>query len=853
MTGSPRTCPECGTVLERDGSGLCTACPLRLGLDEDPATAVQVGPTAGAPSDADTGGRPATIGPYVIERLLGEGGMGRVYLARQETPIRRAVAIKLIKSSVDSAETIMRFESERRSLELMDHDSIARVLDAGTMADGRPYFVMEYVDGVPITTYCDTHQLSAAERIRLLIRVCDAVQHAHMKGVIHRDLKPSNVLVTTSGREPFPKIIDFGIAKATGERMLDWSHFTEMGRLIGTPEYMSPEQADTSRRDVDTRTDVYSLGVILYELLVGRTPHDARSVRKAGLEEILRQIRETELPAPSLRLSTLGDDADAVAAGRATDPGRLARLVRGELDWITMRALEKDRERRYGSSRELADDLERFLSGQPVQARAPSRLYLASKFVRRHRISVAVAGAALFALIAFAVLMAWQAEVVARERDRARLEAETSERVTDLLVDLFHSSDPFGEEGPDVTARTLLDRGTERAGSALAGEPPVLGRVLAAMGRAYQGLGDLDAAAAALERALEIRSAEFGASSAEVADATVALAEIRFDEGRFDDAERLFQRTIGLRTELLGPRHPETLSARVRMARAWIDTGDYDRSRDELSELYAMFANELGESAPQTIESGILLAIALSHAGDVDAAGPLIDAVVERARLPTDRYDGHAVRTISRLAWVCIVLRRYDQAEDLIDRVIAHTAAFFGPDHPRALLLDRTLITIYAQKKDWTAVLTKSESFIARMNAALGEDHPEALFARVMHGAQLVDAGRVAESEATLREVLDLYDRAGLRNFGWLRGKTILANAIRRSGRFAEALDAHREIQASCEETLGATHTVCRANVLGMAVCLRELGREHEAEELEARAEALGGAHAINPNEDREE
>ncbi len=852
MTASPRSCEQCGRTLERDGGGLCTACMLQLGL-EDATTLAPTHPGADAPAAAETAGAPATIGPYVIERLLGEGGMGRVFLAHQEAPIRRTVAIKLIKSNLDSEETLKRFESERRSLELMNHDSIARVLDAGTTLDGRPYFVMEYVDGVPITAYCDEHQLPARERIELLVRVCDAVQHAHVKGVIHRDLKPSNVLVTPTGSGPVPKVIDFGIAKATGERMLEWSHYTEMGRLIGTPEYMSPEQADTSRRDVDTRTDVYSLGVLLYELLVGRTPHDARSVREAGLEEMLRLIRETELPAPSSRLSTLGDDAGAVAEVRATDPGRLARLVRGELDWITMRALEKDRDRRYGSSRELAEDLERFLAGLPVFARPPSRLYLAKKFVRRHRVGVGVAAAGLAALVAFSALMAWQAEVVARERDRARLEAETSERVTGLLVDLFRSSDPFSEQGPDITARTLLDRGIERAEGALAGEPPVLGRVLGAMGRAYQGLGDLRTAAATLERALEIRSAEFGASSAEVADAMVDLAEIRYDQSNFDDAERLYRRAIEIRTDTLGPRHPQTLESRVRMAVTWIDAANYDDARDELTELSAVFADEAGEDAPQTIEARALLAIALSHSGNADAAGPLIDAVVERARLPPDRYDARAVRTMSRLAWVCVVLRRYDQAEDLIDRVIAHTATFFGPDHPRTLIFDRTLIMIYAQKKDWSATLAKSESFVERMNAALGEDHPEALFARVMRGAQLVDAGRVAESEATLREVLDDYDRVGLRNFGWLRGKTILANAIRRSGRFAEALDAHREIQEPCEETLGPAHTICRANVLGMAECLRGLGREQEAEEMEARAEALGGARGINPGEDRDD
>ena len=375
-------CPECGRSLEGGSGELCPACLLRLGLETGGVELDEPEP-AGAAADR--------IGPYRIERLLGEGGMGRVYLARQKQPVRRQVALKLIKEGVDSQETLARFETERRSLELMDHPSIARVLDAGTTEQGRPFFVMEYVDGLPINRFCDQHQLTTEQRLRLVIQVCDAVQHAHIKGVIHRDLKPSNILVSEGEHGPLPKVIDFGIAKATGERMLEWTRHTEMGRLIGTPEYMSPEQADTSRRDVDTRTDVYALGVMLYELLVGRTPHDAKAIREAGLEEMLRRIREQELPAPSSRLSTLGDDATEVAVERSTDPGRLVRKIRGELDWITMRALEKDRERRYRSPIELSADLERHLNHEPVLAGPLTAAYRFRKFVLKHRIGVALA------------------------------------------------------------------------------------------------------------------------------------------------------------------------------------------------------------------------------------------------------------------------------------------------------------------------------------------------------------------------------------------------------------------------------------------------------------------------------
>ena len=328
---------------------------------------------------------PKQFGNYKILEVLGEGGMGIVYLAEQTKPIRRRVALKLVKLGMDTNQVIARFETERQALALLDHPNVAKVFDAGATEQGRPFFVMEHVAGVPITEYCDIHRLSTPERLELFMQVCNAVQHAHQKGIIHRDLKPSNVLVAVHGEESIPKVIDFGVAKATEQHLTERTVFTEQGQLIGTPEYMSPEQAEMTALDIDTRTDIYSLGVMLYQLIAGVLPFEPEELRRAGFAEIQRVIREQEPPKPSTRLSSLGDESGTVARKRRTDRASLAKQLRGDLDWITMTAMEKDRTRRYASATDFAADLRRHLNHEPVVASPPSTTYRMKKFVRRNR------------------------------------------------------------------------------------------------------------------------------------------------------------------------------------------------------------------------------------------------------------------------------------------------------------------------------------------------------------------------------------------------------------------------------------------------------------------------------------
>jgi serine/threonine protein kinase len=342
----------------------------------------------------------ATIGRYKLLERIGEGGFGVVYMAEQQQPVRRKVALKVIKPGTDTQQVIARFEAERQALALMDHENIAKVLDAGATDSGRPYFVMELVRGVPITEFCDANQLPPRERLELFVKVCRAVQHAHTKGVIHRDIKPTNVLVTLHEGAGVPKVIDFGVAKATGQQLTDKTLFTQFAQMVGTPLYMSPEQAEMTSVDVDTRSDVYSLGVLLYELLTGTTPLDHERLKQAAFDEVRRMIREDEPPRPSTRFSTMGDQALSVsAAHRNSDPKLLGRLVRGELDWIVMKALDKERARRYETATALARDVERYLHDEPVDACPPSAVYRFRKFARRQKTALAIATVLTLALL----------------------------------------------------------------------------------------------------------------------------------------------------------------------------------------------------------------------------------------------------------------------------------------------------------------------------------------------------------------------------------------------------------------------------------------------------------------------
>jgi serine/threonine protein kinase/tetratricopeptide (TPR) repeat protein len=505
--------------------------------------------------------RPGTvIGPYKLLQQIGEGGMGVVYMAEQETPVRRKVALKIIKPGMDSRQVVARFEAERQALAMMDHQNIARVLDVGTTGSGRPYFVMELVHGVPITQFCDDSQLTPRERLELFVPVCQAIQHAHQKGIIHRDIKPTNVLVTMYDDKPVPKVIDFGVAKAVEQRLTEKTLFTQFGTLVGTFEYMSPEQAEMNAFGVDTRSDLYSLGVLLYELLTGTTPLGRKRLREAALDELVRLIKQEEPPRPSVRLSSSGNLAK-IAAARKTEPARLSKLVKGEIDWIVMKCLEKDRTRRYETANGLARDVERYLHDEPVEACPPSASYRLRKYARKHRAAFATAAGFAALLLLGTAVSTWQAirattaETVARaesdakeqarqeeeqqrkaavaEKERADEEAEVAKAVSDFLAnDLLRKADWRAQNerreaaDPDVKVRVLLDRAAKDVEGKFPSRPRIEAAIRRAIGQAYEGLGLKDQALPQLKRATELFRRERGPDDPETWDTEKLLGSL---------------------------------------------------------------------------------------------------------------------------------------------------------------------------------------------------------------------------------------------------------------------------------------------------------------------------------------
>lgn len=520
-----------------------------------------------------------TINQYTLVSLLGEGGFGTVWLAEQHEPVRRQVALKIIKLGMDTRQVIARFEAERQALAVMDHPNIAKVFDAGSTDTGRPYFVMEYAEGVTFTRYCNEHKLSVRDRLRLFQKVCQAVQHAHQKGIIHRDIKPSNVLVTTVDGEPAPKVIDFGIAKATEARLTEHSMFTEQGQIIGTPAYMSPEQAGLTNEDIDTRSDVYSLGVLLYEAVTGETPFNTKTLLSAGMEEIRRIIREVDPPKPSTRLSSSNEELTSVAMDRDIEPRRLCTLLTGDIDLIVMKALEKDRSRRYQTATGFAEDIGRYLNNEPVIASPPSAGYRTSKFVKRNKMAVIAGGVILSALLFGTVgttvgfVRATQAEdralqaaaeadtargleaqqrLFADERaEEARIERDKAEQVAGFLTEMLQGVGAQVAQGADTTLlRGILDKTAKRVGDELSEQPEIEAEIRSHLGETFLQLRDFERADENLMRALDIFRSLAAGDYPEVARGLSNLGLLRNTQGRSEEAAALQRESLAMWSRL---------------------------------------------------------------------------------------------------------------------------------------------------------------------------------------------------------------------------------------------------------------------------------------------------------------
>lgn len=651
--------------------------------------------TSVSASSSDT---PFGFGPYRYLQRLGEGGMGEVWLAEQLRPVRRQVAIKVVKAGMDTAHVVARFEAERQALAVMDHPAIAKIFDGGSTPEGRPYFAMEYVRGEAITSYCDRHRLSIRDRMELFIQLCDGVQHAHQKGIIHRDLKPSNVLVSVADEQPVPRIIDFGIAKAIAQPLTDRPLFTGLGGFLGTPEYMSPEQAELTPIDVDTRSDVYSLGVLLYELLGGTLPFDSEALREASVDEIRRTIREKDPPRPSNRVTHGKLASMAAAEHRRTQPAKLVSLLRGDLDWITMRALEKDRTRRYQTVNALALDVRRHLNHEPVAAGPPSAVYRTRKFVRRHRAGVAAVATLVAVLAAFAVVTAAQAGRIARERDRANQEAATAKQVSDFLVGLFNVSDPSEARGESVTAREILDKGAREIEQTLREQPDVQARLQATMGAVYTSLGRYGAASPLLEKAVATRRRILGADHLETLSAVNQLANLYWYQDRFAEAEPLYLDVVQRRKRVLGQEHADTLKASFDLASLFGRQNRWNEAEQLQRETLAIQDRVLGRDHPDTLASRSNLAGYLrGQHRYADAVAISVEVFETRRRLLGDDHPSTLV-SMGNLAVNYDLLGDFDRAEPVYLETIDRERRVLGDAHRYTARTQENLAFMYLKQ-----------------------------------------------------------------------------------------------------------------------------------------------------------
>jgi tetratricopeptide (TPR) repeat protein len=730
---------------------------------------------------------PEVVDRYRLLQKLGEGGMGEVYEAEQREPVHRRVALKIIKWGMDTEQVVARFASERQALALMDHSCIARVFDGGSTDQGRPYFVMELVHGVPVTEYCDQQRLGPRARLQLFARVCQGVQHAHQKGVIHRDLKPSNILVTAGDDGPVPKIIDFGIAKATSQRLTERTVFTELGQWIGTPEYMSPEQAELTGLDIDTRTDVYSLGVLLYELLVGAKPFDAEALRSSGFDEMRRRIREQEPQRPSTRVSTLSEASTKAAAARDTDPATLRRALRGDLDWIVMKALEKDRNRRYGSPAELAADIERHLSDQPVVAGPPSAVYRVGKFVRRNRTAVIATSLILVAMVA-GLAMATVGMVRAR---RAEGLANTQ---VELLIGLFDTLDPGGESGGGASAAELLGEAETRIGEGLSAEPSVQARLQETIGRIYMNMGDHDQARRVLEESLAIRRRELGPDHPEVAeslqtlgillgimgDSEAAIVSLRealdvteatfgpdhprtaevmnalafelWRDGRYQESQRLFDRALPIREAALGSDHLAVGDSLFMQAVLLRDMGEYDRARLGFERALEIREAILGPDHTQIAWTLVNYGYLLALTGDPAGARQHYERAlrIQNSVFGPDHFT--MLEPTIRLAHLDAVEGELDRARRRLEQAQAVQEQWYGPDHHFLSITAAELGWLAYRSGDFETALTMFGRGRELLEAEFGPAAPRVARARLDVAWAHVRLGHQTEARRLYRD-----------------------------------------------------------------------------------------------------
>ena len=698
-----------------------------------------------------------TVGNYKLLQKIGEGGMGSVYMAEQVHPVRRRVALKVVKSGMDSKEVIARFEAERQALAMMDHENIARIFDAGKTEQGSPYFVMELVRGCPITKYCDDHKLSISDRLSLFVHVCDAVQHAHQKGIIHRDIKPSNVIVANNDGKPIVKVIDFGVAKAMQQQLTDKTLFTEFGKVIGTIQYMSPEQAGLSHLDIDTRSDIYSLGVLLYELLTGTTPIEQNRIREAGFQGIMKVIREEEPPKPSTRISESADAASVVSVNRQATPQSLSSSVRGDLDLIVMMAIDKDRNRRYETANGFAMDLERYLKGQPVEAAPPSAAYRFKKFARRNKSALAFASSVVATLIVATVVSIWFAIRAARAEKKAVKESEVATAVAAFFEkDILAQSSPQYQPDREITLRTVLDRASEKIDNGrFEKQPHVEVSIRRTMGRSY-----------------------------------VSLAIP-------DEAERHLKRARDLSVDLWGSKDPLTLNARNDLSAVYLLQSEYEKALELKKEVLADSLEVLGE-VPDTALRMSNLANVNQILNELDSAEELLNrsiAIYDRFPEAPIKDKGKAIGNLAIVyamkgqqlqqdeAMFKKAEAMFKKAEAMFKKLIA-TWEQEDAVAPETLKARYNLAYFYNSTGDFDQAEICFDELIPDMEPVLSlhPDYAQALFERSRNLFQIqeYDVQNYQKAKLALQEFITVCEKSEVLNesFYHFEGKNMLGHAL---------------------------------------------------------------------------
>lgn len=846
------------------------------------------------------------IGGYRILELLGHGGMGRVYRARHPR-LDQEVALKVLRAGADSRQFVARFDAERQALAMMDHPSIARMFDGGMTDEGQPYFVMELVTGTTITRYCADKGLNLFRCLELFVEVCQAVQHAHQKGMIHRDLKPSNVLVAEYDGQPVPKIIDFGIAKAIEGR---GAPETEIGLVVGTLEYMSPEQAGLSSRDLDTRSDIYALGVLLYELLTGDTPLSRQRIRALPVIEVLRLIREEEPQLPSLSLTVMKPQAQ-ISFRSANDSGKLAKQVRGELDWIALKALDKDRAQRYESAAALADDVRRFLNDELVLAGPRSNTYRLKKFLRRNRRSMTTFAALLLLLLGSVVISAWlalesrearaKAEIDRDQAEAAGKQAKLSAAEARSVLIFFQErvlavGRPEGQEGGlgrEVTIRQAVDAAEPRISESFEGQPLVEASVRNTLGTTYIYVGDPAAAVAQFERAWELRRDNLGADHVETMNSLHELGIACRQAGKLENALKFLEQAWLQRAANLGRTHRDTLRSLNELAAACLATGDLERATtlanqavDELSATLGVdhidtllsqsclasvekaagrlksavtrfevvvtgMKSKLGDEHSYTLAAMNNLGLAYLADGQLELAVPLFELAkeIQQRRLGPDHL--HTLTSMNNLALAYIELHQPDKAIPLLLQVQEGRNSKLSSDHPSILLCMNTLAEAYQLTGQSDLAFPLLERVFEISKTRMGIDHPDTLNAMNNFAALHFFAGRVEQAIALHQETLKLRTaKLGVDHLDTLISMNNLAYCYWTAKKNDLSIDLFQQTVEGRTAVLGPDHPQTLAAIMTLSAVLRDIGQSDQAVSLLENAVAdrqsrLGADHRV--------